>query len=289
MRRVLLAIFILMMLCPVWTMAATPVFYLDADKEAIEKQDTITISVNLKESFQGNYRNLQGKLYYDTDVISYVSHEMDASYVDYVAMDMQEKGFFAFSNTDFTEDGFSEVKADTIVTIVFQVKKKIPRKTERVTFDFVADLQDIKGGSEIFRDTYVLEKAGDTLIKEDLSEPVTQEDTGTTQDKGKEDEGSADTNEEVVEKVVAEEEETGEEATSDDTLQAKNQEKDADREATEVDRSDDAAVDSQTAYRDISADRNDTDTVFWLLGIGGAVVIAGCIYKKWIRNKERSE
>lgn len=286
MRRVLLAIFILMMLCPVWTMAATPVFYLDADKEVIEKQDTITVSVNLKESFQGNYRNLQGKLYYDTDVISYVSHEMGASYVDYVAMDMQEKGFFAFSNTDFTEDGFSEVKKDTVVTIVFQTKKRIPRKTERITFEFIADLQDTKGGSETFTDTYALEKAGDTFLKEDTSEPMTQENTETTQGKGKEDEGSADTNEEVIEELV---EETIEEAVSSDTLQAKNQEKNADREATEVNPSDDAEIDSQTAYRDISTDQNDTDTVFWLLGIGGAGVIAGCIYKRWIRNKEQSE
>ncbi len=286
MRRVLLAIFILMMLCPVWTMAATPVFYLDADKEFVEKQDTIILSVKLKESFQGNYRNIQGKLYYDTDVISYVSHEMGASYADYVATDMQEKGFFAFSNTDFTEDGFSDVKKDTIVKIVFQIKKKIPRKTDQVIFDFVADLQDTKGNSETFTDTFVLEKVGDTFLKEGTSELVTQEETKVPQNKGKENEVSRDTNEADIEEAV---EKVTEEAVSYDMPEAKDQEKPAVREEIEVNRNDDTEVDSQTAYRDISKNQDDADAVLLLLGICAGCIIAGCVYGKWIRNKERSE
>lgn len=284
MRRILFTILIIVMLHPTGVRAATPNFYLDSDKETLEKQETIYISVHLSESLHGNYRNIQGKILYDTDMFSYVSHEMGTGYEHYVAMDMKEKGFFAFSNTDFTPEGFSEVKKGPIVTIVLQAKK-VPRKTKQTTIDLTVDLQNTNGDSETFTNTIAFAGANGKAMQEGNVEHPLRADEVAKADESLQVEESA----KVDEAVKADAKAQPENKQNNDDVETIVENRYTTDQVTGNPENHAEEGDSQIAMESPLENENQRTMAFWLLGIGGAVVIAGCIYKKWIRNKERSE
>ena len=147
MKRIIVVL-ALLLLCTMPAAAMTSTLELHADKERLGEKEQIAVTVEMNEPVTGEFRNLQGQLAYDTEIFSYVSHEMGEAYNHYGAADMAQKGFFTFSNTDFTDKGFSEIQEGTLVTIVFETKEKLKRKDREVNFVLTVDLQDTSGISE---------------------------------------------------------------------------------------------------------------------------------------------
>ncbi|MBR3786416.1 MAG: hypothetical protein IKJ77_08430 [Firmicutes bacterium] len=150
MKRMITLLFLMTMLCTMPAAAMTSTLELHADKDRLGEKEQIAVTVYLYETVTGEFRNLQGQLTYDTEIFSYVSHQMGEAYSQYAAADMAEKGFFTFSNTDFTDKGFSEIQEGTLVTVVFETKEKLKRKERDTKFVLNMDLQDTRGVSETF-------------------------------------------------------------------------------------------------------------------------------------------
>lgn len=147
MKRIFSMFLALMLFFSMTVTAAAESFQINTDKDVIEAGEEVTVTVRLNDTLTGNYRNVQGQLKYDVDILSYVSHEMGEKYGHYSAKYLQNKKFFTFSNVDLTSGGFSEIPKGTIVLIVFKTNKDITEKKLNTKFVLNMSVQDIDGSS----------------------------------------------------------------------------------------------------------------------------------------------
>ncbi|MDO4745114.1 MAG: fibronectin type III domain-containing protein [Bacillota bacterium] len=148
MKRIFSMFLAMMLFFSMTVTAAAESFQISADKDVIEAGEEVTVTVRLNDTLTGNYRNVQGQLKYDVDILSYVSHEMGEKYGHYSAKYLQNKKFFTFSNVDLTSGGFSEIPKGTIVSIVFKTNKDITEKNLSTKFVLNMSVQDIDGSSD---------------------------------------------------------------------------------------------------------------------------------------------
>lgn len=148
MKRIFSMFLALMLFFSMTVTAAAESFQINTDKDVIEAGEEVTVTVRLNDTLTGNYRNVQGQLKYDVDILSYVSHEMGEKYGHYSAKYLQNKKFFTFSNVDLTSGGFSEIPKGTIVSIVFKTNKDITEKNLSTKFVLNMSVQDIDGSSD---------------------------------------------------------------------------------------------------------------------------------------------
>jgi len=148
MKRIFSMFLALMLFCSMTVTAAAESFQISTDRNVIEAGENITVAVKLDDTLTGNYRNVQGKLKHDTDILTYVSHKMGEQYAHYSSKYMSGKKYFTFSYTDMTASGFSELPKGTIVSVVFKAKKDIEEKnlSSKLTLDM--SVQDINGSTD---------------------------------------------------------------------------------------------------------------------------------------------
>ncbi|MBR6798997.1 MAG: hypothetical protein IKM63_02890, partial [Firmicutes bacterium] len=137
MKRIFSMFLALMLFCSMTVTAAAESFQISTDKNVVEAGENVTVTVKVGDTLIGSYRNVQGQLKYDTDVLTYVSHEMGKNYVDYSSKNMSGKKYFTFSYTEMKEIGFSELPKGTIVSVIFKAKKDIEEKnlSSKLTLD----------------------------------------------------------------------------------------------------------------------------------------------------------
>jgi len=123
-------------------------FQINTDKNVVSTGETMTVSIALDETMYGEFRNLQGQLSYDTVLLMYVSHRSSDKYSDYTFADMADRNYFTFSNTDFTDDGFSTISKGTVASIEFKVKDGVTEEHLKTALMLNVNVQDIKGNSE---------------------------------------------------------------------------------------------------------------------------------------------
>ena len=132
-------------------------FQINTDRDTVSRGDKVTVNITLDEDISGQFRNVQGQLNYDTELVTYESHELGESYSNYTANDMPDRKYFTFSNTDFTDDGFSKIPAGDVVAVTFKVSRNIKADHLNTTFTLKLSMQDISGKTEnLAADTSVL-------------------------------------------------------------------------------------------------------------------------------------
>lgn len=147
MKRIFSMFLALMLFCSMTVTAAAESFQISTDKNVVEAGENVTVTVKVGDTLIGSYRNVQGQLKYDTDVLTYVSHEMGEKYVHYSSKNMSGKKYFTFSFTDMTAGGFSEIPKGAIVVVVFKTKKDIAEKNLSSKLALNMSVQDISGSS----------------------------------------------------------------------------------------------------------------------------------------------
>ena len=150
MKKLFAMMLALVMVCSMTVTAMAAEVGVSADKNAVDAGDTVTITIKMNETLTGNFRNVQGQLTYDTSAWSYVSHTMGGSYSHYMSKNFTNRNYFTFSNTDFTEFGFTEIPQGTIVTVVFKANSDIAESHLTSAFSLNLSVQDLKGQTERF-------------------------------------------------------------------------------------------------------------------------------------------
>ena len=182
MKRRILAILAIFMMCTVTAAASTSSFRLELDKEMSDTDEAIYVTVRLTDAMKGSFRNVQGQLKYDAATVSYVSHQLGEAYSHYAASDMREKGWFSFSYTEFAEAGFSDLPEGMVTTVVFKLENELMETADFADFVLEIDVQDTAGISEKMSDVLRIDiqKKPYTEIM-DQSEETVLNDTGQTQ------------------------------------------------------------------------------------------------------------
>lgn len=194
-------------------------FQLNTDRDTVSRGDKVTVNVTLDEDVSGQFRNVQGQLNYDPETVTYESHELGESYSNYTANDMPDRKYFTFTNTDFTDDGFSAISAGNVVSVTFKVGKNIKAEHLNTTFTLKLSMQDISGKTEnLAADTSVLICTG-------------QKNSGSTQTSADEDTGT-DSQNQICDKcgkeyTVSEKKDADSGTDKDDGADAESKEQDA--------------------------------------------------------------
>ena len=254
MRRCIFFIVAIFMMCTMHAAALTPSFQLCIDETGADEDENIYVTVCLTETIEGKFRNVQGQLKYDAEEVSYVSHQLSEAYSDYVALDMEAKGWFSFSYTEFAEEGFSKLPKDEVVTIVFQPKNGQLQKADDTEFLLEVDVQDTSGMSE---------KMSDSLKVNLQNKPyaATEDDTEGT--------ASGEMDRQEGKETLDEHEES---------YSGESKEKDFDDQST-----DDAATGGE-----VHEERANPEWSILAIGIGGIGLLTYIIYRAWKRKKERT-
>ena len=125
-KKIISCILSLTLFCGLTLDAAAAGFEINSDSEEIKAGEQITMTIVLDETIPASdsITNVQGELYYDTEVFHYVSHQMSDEYSQYISTDMPNKNRFQFSNTSMSNTPY-EVPAGTILTITFFVNENL--------------------------------------------------------------------------------------------------------------------------------------------------------------------
>lgn len=145
MKRIFSMFLALMLFFSMTVTASAENFQISTNKNVIEAGEKVTVTVKLGDALTGSYRNVQGQLKYDTDVLTYKSHEMGEKYEHYSSKYMPGKKYFTFSYTDMTSGGFSQLSKGTIVSVVFKTKKDITEKNLSSKLTLNMSVQNTKG------------------------------------------------------------------------------------------------------------------------------------------------
>lgn len=147
-RNIIRALAVIILFCSMTAVAMADTFQLYTEQSEIMAGEKLTVTVSLAQSLDGSYRNLQGQLQYDDAILTYCSHQLAEEYSAYMAADMPEKSCFTFSNTDFTDEGFKELRAGELVVVTFEVKKQATKGISETMLQLEVDLQDTQGLEE---------------------------------------------------------------------------------------------------------------------------------------------
>lgn len=147
-RKMTLVLFAIMMFFSMTEIVMADSFQINTDKSTVSPGEPVTIRVWLDEMVTGEFRNLQGQISYDTDLLTYVSHKKGEVSSDYTFADMPDRKYFTFSNTDFTDDGFSKINKGTVVSVQFKVKDDVVEEHLKTALMLTVNVQDIEGKSE---------------------------------------------------------------------------------------------------------------------------------------------
>lgn len=100
-------------------------------KERIKKGETFTATIHLNDtiSISEDVSNIQGSIYFDHELVEYVTHNLEEGYNDFDHGYHSSKMRIQFSKTDFTSSAF-EVLAGDVMTVTFKAK-------EHITVDYV--------------------------------------------------------------------------------------------------------------------------------------------------------
>lgn len=147
-RKMTLVLFAIMMFFSMTEIVMADSFQINTDKSTVGPGEPVTIRVWLDEMVTGEFRNLQGQISYDTDLLTYVSHKKGEVSSDYTFADMPDRKYFTFSNTDFTDDGFSKINKGTVVSVQFKVKDDVVEEHLKTALMLTVNVQDIEGKSE---------------------------------------------------------------------------------------------------------------------------------------------
>ena len=113
-----------------------------------ETENQITVTVKLNQTLTGEFRNVQGQLNYDPDVLTYVSHSMGTDYADYASKDMPAKKYFTFSRTDMSQTGFTMIPKGTIAVVTFEHDGSLTDVQLDTAFTLKLTVQDTAGNIE---------------------------------------------------------------------------------------------------------------------------------------------
>lgn len=170
-------------------------FEIVSDSDQIKAGEKITVEIILGKTIplSENIVNLQGELYYDTEILSYVSHEMGEDYSDFLNQNMPNKNRFQFSKTSMTLTPY-EVKAGTVLKITFLAAENLSVKELETVFQFETKMMN--DSAELFVDNIELnvsieESKNVSVIEKDETEgktSVSSEEKGTADDSKKQNE-----------------------------------------------------------------------------------------------------
>ena len=153
MKKIFSMFLALMLFCSMTVTAMADSFQIGTDKELIDAGENVTVTVNLDKTLTGDFRNIQGQLKYDTDILTYVTHKMGDDYEGYSSKNILERSYFTFSYTDMTAGGFSEVPQGNIAVIIFKSNKEITADHVDAALTLTMKVQNIKGVTERIEDS----------------------------------------------------------------------------------------------------------------------------------------
>ena len=129
MKKILSLLLALILVGSMTVSAFAAEFQVGVSETVIEAGEEVTVTITLDETLvpveTTGFRNIQGQLIYDPEILTYVSHEMAEAYKHYSSKDMPARKYFTFSYTAFNEEGFAEIPAGTVVTIVYRATEEI--------------------------------------------------------------------------------------------------------------------------------------------------------------------
>lgn len=129
MKKILSLLLALILVGSMTVSASGAEFQVGVSEKVIGAGEEVTVTITLDETLVPvetvGFRNIQGQLIYDPEILNYVSHEMAEAYRHYSSKDMPARQYFTFSYTAFNEEGFTEIPAGTVVTIVFRAAEQI--------------------------------------------------------------------------------------------------------------------------------------------------------------------
>ncbi len=147
-RKTISILFAITMFFSMTTVAMAESFQIYKDKSVVSSGETVTISIVLDEAMNGEFRNIQGQLSYDTDLLAYVSHQGGEEYSGYTYADMADRKYFTFSYTDFTDDGLLEISKGTVVSVKFKVNDGVTEEHLKAALMLTVNVQDVKGRTD---------------------------------------------------------------------------------------------------------------------------------------------
>lgn len=145
MKKIISILFALVLLAAMTVTAAADSFQINTDKSTAGAGETVTVNIVLDKTITGSFRNVQGQLTYDPEILNYVSHDLGDSYSEYVTSDMPDRKYVTFTNTDFTEDGFSNLPAGSVITVTFKVSDSVPAEHLKTVLKLNLSIQDTEG------------------------------------------------------------------------------------------------------------------------------------------------
>ena len=129
MKKILSLLLALILVGSMTVSASGAEFRVGVSEKVIGAGEEVTVTITLDETLApvetAGFRNIQGQLIYDPEILNYVSHEMAEAYRHYSSKDMPARQYFTFSYTAFNEEGFTEIPAGTVVTIVYRATEEI--------------------------------------------------------------------------------------------------------------------------------------------------------------------
>ena len=145
MKKIIPILFVLVLLAAMTATAAADSFQINTDKNTVSAGESVTVSVVLDEKIEGSFRNVQGQLNYDPDILRYESHTLGDGYAEYVTSDMPDRKYVTFTNTDFTEDGFSNLPAGSVITVTFKANDSAYAEHLKTALTLNLSIQDTEG------------------------------------------------------------------------------------------------------------------------------------------------
>ena len=129
MKKILSLLLALILVGSMTVSAFAAEFQVGVSETVIEAGEEVTVTITLDETLvpveTTGFRSIQGQLIYNPEILTYVSHEMAEAYKHYSSKDMPARKYFTFSYTAFNEEGFTEIPAGTVVTIVYRATEEI--------------------------------------------------------------------------------------------------------------------------------------------------------------------
>ena len=127
MKRILSMTLALVLACTLAITAVATNFQISTSNDVIEVGQQVTVTVALKETLthENHFRNCQGELYYDPDVLTYVSHTMGTGYEDFDNAHLKNRKRVQFSKTAMNSGGYESIPAGTVITVVFLAKETV--------------------------------------------------------------------------------------------------------------------------------------------------------------------
>lgn len=177
MKKIISILFAIVLLAGMTATAAADSFQINTDKSTVSAGESVTVKVVLDEKITGGFRNVQGQLTYDPEILSYVGHDLGDSYSGYVTSNMPDRKYVTFTNTDFTEKGFEELATGSVITVTFKVNSSVAAEHMKTALDLDLSIQDTEGQMQ--------ELAAETEITICSGQAAADNDSNETADKAK--------------------------------------------------------------------------------------------------------